>query len=294
MRAMLGLDLGGTQIKSGLVLSDGTLQQVVRTPTPQNDPTGLEAVEALAEAAKQYSGFDAVGLVVPGLVDAKTGVCKFSGTLGWRELPIAQMLQEKITKPVFLEHDVTAGGVAELVVGAAKGVDRGVVIAMGTALAAALIIDGKIFHPHPSVGEVGHAPLPNDRPCVCGKIGCVEMTVSGGALQRNYEALTGTKLSASEIVELAKQSQPEAAALVQELVHGLGFSITWLASTIAPQVVVLAGGLATAGAYLTDALAKELDQQIGIQLKPEIRVSELGGNSGCIGAGLVAHNRMSQ
>jgi glucokinase len=292
MRAMLGLDLGGTQIKSGLVLADGTLQQIIRTPTPQNDPSGLEAVLALAEIANQYSDFEAVGLVVPGLVDSKSGVCKFSGTLGWRELPIAQMLQEKITKPVFLEHDVTASGVAELFVGAAKGVDRGVVIAMGTALAAALIIDGKIFHPHPSVGEVGHAPLPNNRPCVCGKTGCVEMTVSGGALQRNYEALTGKKLSASEIVELAKQSDPEASVLVDELVHGLGFSITWLASTIAPEVVVLAGGLATAGSHLTDALEKELDKQIGIQLRPEIRVSTLGGNSGCIGAGIVAHNRM--
>jgi glucokinase len=293
MRAMLGLDLGGTQIKSGLVLADGSLQQVVRTPTPQNDPTGLEAIETLAEVAKQYSNFEAVGLVVPGLVDAQSGICKFSGTLGWRELPIAEMLQDKINKPVFLEHDVTAGGVAELVVGAAKGVERGVVIAMGTALAAALIIDGKIFHPHPSVGEVGHAPLPNNRPCVCGKTGCVEMTVSGGALQRNYQALTGDKLSASEIVELAKQLNEQATVLVDELVYGLGFSITWLASTIAPEVVVLAGGLATAGTYLTDALAKELERQIGIQLKPEIRVSTLGGNSGCIGAGLVAHNRMS-
>jgi glucokinase len=292
MRAMLGLDLGGTQIKSGLVLADGTLKQIIRTPTPQNDPSGLEAVATLAEIAMKYSDFEAVGLVVPGLVDAQSGVCKFSGTLGWRELPIAQMLQEKITKPVFLEHDVTAGGVAELFVGAAKGVDRGVVIAMGTALAAALIIDGKIFHPHPSVGEVGHAPLPNNRPCVCGKTGCVEMTVSGGAIQRNYEVLTGLKLSASEIVELAKSSDPEATALVEELVHGLAFSITWLASIIAPEAVVLAGGLATAGSYLTEALAKELDNQIGIQLKPEIRVSTLGGNSGCIGAGIVAHNRM--
>lgn len=293
MRAMLGLDLGGTHIKSGLVLADGTLQQVLRTPTPQNDSSGLEAVAALAEIAKQYSDFEAVGLVVPGLVDAQSGICKFSGTLGWRELPITQILQEKISKPIFLEHDVTAGGLAELVVGAAKGVDRGVVIAMGTALAAALIIDGKIFHPHPSVGEVGHAPLPNNRPCVCGKTGCVEMTVSGGALQRNFEALTGSRLSASEIVELAKNSHPEATVLVEELVHGLAFSITWLASTIAPEAVVLAGGLATAGPYLTDALAKELDKQIGIQLKPEIRVSTLGGNSGCIGAGLVAHNRMT-
>jgi glucokinase len=274
-----------------LVYSDGTLEQVLRTPTPQNDPTGIQAVETLTEIASKYQDFDAVGLVVPGLVDAANGICKFSGTLGWRELPIAQMLQDQLAKQVFLEHDVTAGGVAELGVGAAKGVQRGVVIAIGTALAAALIIDGKIFHPHPSVGEVGHAPLPNNRPCVCGKTGCVEMTVSGGALQRNFEAATGKSSGAQEIVQLAQQGDRQAVELVEELVHGLGFSITWLASTIAPEVVVLAGGLATAGSYLTDSLDRELSNQIGIQLRPEIRVSTLGGNSGCIGAGLVAHER---
>jgi glucokinase len=291
MRAMLGLDLGGTQIKSGLVFSDGTLEQVQRTPTPQNDPTGVASLSTLAEIAEKYSGYDAIGLVVPGLVDAELGICKFSGTLGWRELPIAKMLQDAVQKPVYLEHDVTAGGVAELGVGAARGVNRGVVIAIGTALAAALIIDGKIFHPHPSVGEVGHAPLPNDRPCVCGKTGCVEMTVSGGGLQRNYEAATGKKLQAEEIVSLAQSGDKAAEALVAEFVHGLGFSITWLASTIAPEVVVIAGGLATSGDFLRNALDAQLNQMIGIQLKPEIRLSSLGGNSGCIGAGLVAHNR---
>ena len=117
------------------------------------------------------------------------------------------------------------------------------------------------------------------------------MTVSGGALQRNFEAATGKKLAAQEIVELAQQGDKDALGLVDELAYGLGFSITWLASTIAPEVVVLAGGLATAGSYLTDSLAKQLDAQIGIQLRPEIRVSTLGGNSGCIGAGLVAHER---
>lgn len=292
MRAMLGLDLGGTQIKSGLVYEDGSLEQIKRTATPQNDPTGEQSVIALAEIAKSYQDFDAVGLVVPGLVDAAAGICQFSGTLGWRNLPIANMLQAELDKPVYLEHDVTAGGVAEVGVGQARGVDRGVVIAMGTALAAALIIDGKVYHPHPSVGEVGHAPLPNSRPCVCGKVGCVEMTVSGGALQRNYEALAGKKLSAREIVERSTQGDHAAAELVSELVSALAFVITWLSSTTAPEVVVLAGGLATAGSKLTDDLEKAMDRMIGIQLKPEIRVSKLGGNSGCIGAGLVAHERM--
>jgi glucokinase len=246
----------------------------------------------LAKIASGYSDYEAIGLVVPGLVDAELGVCKFSGTLGWRELPIAKMLQEVVNKPVFLEHDVTAGGVAELGVGVAKGVNRGVVIAIGTALAAAFIINGEIFHPHPSVGEVGHAPLPNNRPCVCGKTGCVEMTVSGGALQRNFESLSGKKLTAEQIVSLSQTGDTQAKELVDEFVHGLGFSITWLASTIAPEVVVLAGGLATSGDFLANALDKQLSEMIGIQLKPEIRLSTLGGNSGCIGAGLVAHNRM--
>jgi len=294
MTSMLGLDLGGTQIKSGLVELSGSIDQIRRTPTPQQDPSGEASVEVLAELASGYQDFEAVGLVVPGLVDAATGTCLLSGTLGWRNLPIARMLEQKINKPVFLEHDVTASGVAELKVGAAQGCDRAVVIAIGTALAAAMIIQGKVFHPHPSVGEVGHAPLPNNRPCVCGKSGCVEMTVSGGALSRNFLALTGENLTADEIISRSEQGDGPARELVAEFVHGLGFSITWLSSVIAPEVVVIAGGLASAKDFLSAALDQELSKQIGIQLRPEIRFSTLGGNSGCIGAGLTAYERMAK
>jgi glucokinase len=294
MTSMLGLDLGGTQIKSGLVSPDGSIDQILRTPTPQQDSSGEASVETLAEIASSYQNFEAVGLVVPGLVDAETGHCLLSGTLGWRNLPIARMLEQKINKPVFLEHDVTASGVAELKVGAARGADRAVVIAIGTALAAAMIINGRVFHPHPSVGEVGHAPLPNQRPCVCGKTGCVEMTVSGGALARNYLSLTGEELTADEIIKRSEQGAEPARELVAEFVYGLGFSITWLSSVIAPEVVVIAGGLASAKDFLVPALDAELTKQIGIQLRPEIRFSSLGGNSGCIGAGLTAYERMAK
>lgn len=291
MAAMLGLDLGGTHIKSGLISKEGNLSQLKRTATPNNDPTGEKSIALLAEICSGYSDYTAVGLAVPGLVDVASGVCIFSGTLGWRNVLLVDQLQQKIAKPVFLEHDLTAGGLAELKVGSATGLNRGVVIAIGTALAAALIIDGKVYHPHPSVGEIGHAPLPNDRSCVCGKSGCVEMTVSGGALSRNYLALTGESVEAKDIISLAESGSQPAAELFDEFIAGLGFVISWLSSALAPEVIVIAGGLAASGNLIKPRLAEQLDARLGIQLRPDIRFSNLGGNSGCIGAGLSAFER---
>ena len=298
MWRMLGIDLGGTQIKSSMVTASGEVKDVRRTPTPQNDPSGQQSIAVLSELIleykSQYPNLEAVGLVVPGLVDAQNGISLYTGTLGWRNLDIAKQISDRTGIPVALEHDVTAGGLAELKVGVARGLERGVVIQIGTALAAAFIIDGKIFHPHPSVGEVGHAPLPNNRPCVCGKTGCVEMTVSGGALARNYKALTGKDATAFEMLELQAQGDAPARELLEEFLSGLAFLITWLASSIAPQAVVISGGIALAKDFLVSGLEKELDNRIGIQLRPEIRISELSGDSGCIGAGMVAYERFAK
>lgn len=298
MWPILGIDLGGTQIKSSVVSRDGAVLEVTRTPTPQNDPSGQQAIAVLAELISNYRSkhpeLEAVGLVIPGLVDPKSGTSLFSGTLGWRNLPIAKLLSEKVSLPVFLEHDVTAGGLAELRVGQAKGFDRAVVIQIGTALAAAMIIDGEVYHPHPSVGEVGHAPLPNNRPCVCGKFGCVEMTVSGGALARNYKSATGKEANAFELIELYQAGDQVAVELLEEFVASLAFLITWLSSTLAPEAIVIAGGIASAKEFLEARLEAELEKRIGIQLKPKVLYSKLSGDSGCIGAGMVALERLAK
>jgi glucokinase len=288
---VLGLDVGGTTIKSGLVNSAGDLTDLRRTPTPQ-DKSGEQLVAALSELVTSYKQtspeLSAVGLCVPGIVDSENGIAVWSGTLGWRDLPLASMLSRATGLPVKLVHDVTAGGVAEQAIGAAKGFSSAVVIAIGTGLAASIILDGKIYRPHSAVGELGHVPTRNNRPCVCGKSGCLEMTCSGGALSRNYEAATGKTLPAHEIIELAEAGEKAAKELWDEFLSELGFSIRYIAGLLGPEAVVIAGGFGYLGNRITDPINKYLDEVITIQKRPQIITSSLEGTSGCIGAGLSA------
>ena len=292
---VLGLDVGGSTIKSGLVSSSGELSEILRTQTPNDDPDALKTIQVLAQLVSDYQAkadIGAVGLSIPGITDSELGISIFSGTLGWRNLPLQQMLSDEIGVPVFLVHDVTAGGLAELKVGEAKGVDSAAVIAIGTGLAVSLILDGKVYHPHASVGELGHVPTRNQRPCVCGKVGCLEMTVSGGALSRNYLAESGKQLAAHEIIELALSKDPVAMNLWGEFLDELGFACHHISSLLGPEVIVIAGGFGYLEDKIVIPLQNYLESALSIQRVPRVLVSKLEGTSGCIGAGLNAFQKL--
>lgn len=293
---VLGLDVGGSSIKSGLVDSQGSLSELARTPTPQDDPHALRLIEVLSELVEGYKSkakLEAVGLSVPGITDSDQGIAVFSGTLGWRNLPLQKMLSDEIGLPVFLVHDVTAGGIAELKIGAASGLDSAAVIAIGTGLAVSLVLDSKIYHPHASVGELGHVPTRNQRPCVCGKIGCLEMTCSGGALSRNYKGITGKDLPAHEVVELALAQEAAAKELWDEFLDELGFACHHISSLLGPDAIVIAGGFGYLGDKIVKPLQEYLENAMAIQKIPRVVVSKLDGTSGCIGAALNAHEKIS-
>jgi glucokinase len=289
---VLGLDVGGTTIKSALVNPEGQLRELRRTPTPQRDFQGDALVETLKSLVQSYReqepDIKAVGLSVPGVVDSENGIAVFSETLGWHDLPLASRLSDAVGLPVKLVHDVTVGGLAELRVGAAQGYKSAVVIIIGTGLAACLIIDGKVYRPHATVGEIGHGPTRNNRPCPCGKSGCLEMTASGGALVRNYFAATGETIAAHEVIARAEAGDQIAAELWQEFLDELDTTIHFLVSTLGPDLLVIAGGFGLLGEKIIKPIDEHLDRVIAIPHRPKVVTSNLEGTSGCIGAGLSA------
>lgn len=287
---VLGLDVGGTTIKSGLVSQDGSLQDLRRTPTPQQDFAGDELVKTLVKLVNDYRqdhpGLAAVGLSVPGIVDSENGIALFSETLGWKNLELAKRVGEAVGIPVRLFHDVTVGGFAELRVGAAKGFNSAIVIIIGTGLAACIIIDGKVYRPHATVGEIGHGPTRNQRPCPCGKFGCLEMTASGGALSRNYFAATGEKIPAHEVISRADASDAAAIELWQEFLEELSTTVHFLVAALGPEAIIIAGGFGSLGDKIIKPIDDHLDKVITIPHRPILLTSSLEGTSGCIGAGL--------
>lgn len=287
---VLGLDVGGTTIKSGLVSQDGSLRELRRNPTPQEDVTGEELVKTLVKLVDDYRNvlpdLSAVGLSVPGIVDSENGIALYSETLGWRNLELAKSLGQKAGIPVRLFHDVTVGGLAELRVGAAKGFDSSIIIIIGTGLGACIILDGKVYRPHATVGEIGHGPTRNQRPCPCGKFGCLEMTVSGGALSRNYFSATGENIPAHEVIARAEASDPAARELWQEFLEELSITVHFLVAALGPQSIIIAGGFGFLGDKILDPINQHLDGVIEVPQRPILLTSSLEGTSGCIGAGL--------
>lgn len=293
---MLGIDLGGTAIKSALVDVNGIASEQLSTPTPQKDPEGIASIRALAEIIQGYQEKHellGVGLAIPGLVDPANGISLFSGTLGWRNLEIITKLSELVSVKVALEHDVSAIGLAEAKIGGAAGADSAVVVGIGTALAASVIIGGSVYHPHPAIGELGHTPTKNSRPCVCGLTGCLEMTASGGALSRNYQALTGESINAVEIFKRSTDGEANAVELVDEFMDVLTTSFVFVAALIGPDRIVISGGVAQAGIGFIARLQRELDQKLTIHKKPKIIQSPMDAGAGSIGAGLMAWERFS-
>jgi glucokinase len=294
MSEILAIDLGGTAIKSAILSETNELLDTRSTPTPQNDATGHAAIEALSALIKSYQSshnFDRVGLVIPGLVDTQLGVSVFTGTLGWRNLPITEALTQKTRLPVHLDHDVTAAGLAELTLGASAPFQNSVLIQIGTGIASAIVLNGSIYRPHQQVGEIGHASVGNDRPCPCGLKGCLEMTASGGAISRTYFSRTGQLVAPIDIFKRSQAGEPDAQAVWNEMVDALALSFSWLASTIAPEAIIMGGGISQAGEPFANAVEARLKECLSIHKLPKILISTLSDQAACLGAGLMARTR---
>lgn len=292
---VLAFDVGGTDIKSALFDADGTALGLRRTPTPAGGEGGAERlIERLAELAddlrEQHPSVEpsAVGLVVPGIVDEKNGIGVFSSNLGWRDAPLRALAAERFGMPVAFDHDVRAASWAEHVLGGARSYENSVVLIIGTGIAGAILIDG---HPHTAggyAGEIGHSPI-GDWPCPCGARGCLEAVASAGAISRRYAEASGTSVGgAKEVIALAAAGDEIAARVWDEALDALTLSIAQLTAVIAPQAVVIGGGLSRAGGALFDELNARLRDRLSFHRIPALVPAELSGNAGILGSALWA------
>ncbi|MBP2475682.1 glucokinase [Crossiella equi] len=299
-RTVVAVDVGGTDIKAALVRGSaaGEAPEVVdrlRRPTPRGS-TGTATAEALvdliADLVREWSAtapVEAVGVVVPGIVDAETGTGVFSANLGWRDYPFRDALHARTGLPVVFEHDVRAGGLAEARLGAARGYTDAVFLPIGTGIAAALLLGGRPHAGGGYAGEVGHLSLGTDEPCACGQRGCLELRASSAAVARRYTERTGRPVrGAVDVAEAVRAGDPDAQAVWAEAVDALARGVVLLTTLLGLEAVVLGGGLAMAGDLLLRPLGDRLDELISFQRRPELRLAALGDEAGCLGAALLA------
>lgn len=260
MSRHLGLDLGGTYVK-WVVLEDGLVAAHGQTKT--RAAAGPEAViEKLIEAGRAAGPIDTVGIGVPGLFDDTAGTVTFLTNVPgkWKGRPLARLVGDALDAPARLINDARAFALAEWTLGAARGCDTAVFVAVGTGVGGGIVVGGA---PHEGregrAGELGHQTIDPDGPlCGCGNRGCLEAFVR--------EALEAKDVRRAGVL----------------LGIGIGNAIVLLA----PDLIVVGGGVAAAGERLLRPLRKEIARRVRVSVPVDVVPAELGVRAGAIGAAL--------
>ncbi|MFD3326299.1 ROK family protein [Streptomyces sp. NPDC058701] len=300
MKHVIALDVGGTGMKAALVADDGTLLHEARRATGrERGPDAVVetiqdfAAELLRTGAERFGRpASAAGVAVPGIVDAENGIAVYAANLGWRDVPLRELIGRRLGGiPVALGHDVRTGGLAEGRIGAGRGADRFLFVPLGTGIAGAIGIAGRIeAGAHGYAGEIGHIVVrPGGPACGCGQRGCLETLASASAVSRAWAAASGDPAAdaarCAEAVEAGDERAREVwLAAVGALADGLVTAITLLD----PRTLIIGGGLAEAGETLFTPLRAAVEERVTFQRLPHIVPAALGDTAGCLGAGLLA------
>jgi glucokinase len=301
-RAVIAADVGGTMIKAMVVAADGQVIKRSRVPTGARDGgtavlARLEDVgaglvrDARAAGAGQPAAF---GLAVPGIVDEAAGVARSAANIGWRDVPLASRLEERLGLPVAVCHDVRAAARAEAGFGPAAGAGDFLLVQVGTGIAAALVLDDRPYPgAHALSGEIGHLAVAaaGGRRCGCGGTGCLETVASAAAVTRRYRELSGRRVTgAASVARLVTAGDPAARRAWDEAVGALAGALAWCQGVLDSGLVVIGGGLSRAGPVLLEPLARELSGLLTVQRMPRLAASALGDRAGCVGAALAARS----
>ncbi|MDX6363909.1 MAG: glucokinase [Streptomyces sp.] len=234
----------------------------------------------------------AAGVAVPGIVDAGLGLAVYSANLGWRDVPLRRLLSERLHGvPVALGHDVRTGGLAEGRIGAGQGADRFLFVPLGTGIAGAIGIDGKVeAGAHGFAGEIGHIVVrPGGTACPCGQHGCLERYASAAAVSQAWAEASGDPgADAADCAKAVESGDARAVRVWQDAVDALADGLVTALTLLDPRTLIIGGGLAEAGETLFTPLRAAVERRVTFQKLPTVVPADLGDTAGCLGAGLLA------
>jgi len=256
----IGVDLGGSKIEIAALDDDGAARLRERVETPKGDyDATVRAIAGLVAAADAQLGRPcSVGLAIPGTISPTTGLVKNANSTCLIGHPLDKDVEAAIGRPVRAANDANCFALSEAVDGAARGADVVFGVILGTGVGGGLCVGGRVLSgPHAIAGEWGHNPLPaphaDELPgpeCYCGRRGCIETWCSGPALEGQYQARTGRRLSAAEIAATSGD-------VVDRYLDRLARSLAGVVNILDPDVIVLGGGLSN-----VDALYDELPARV--------------------------------
>jgi glucokinase len=317
----VGLDVGGSAMKAGVVDDNGRPLSAVSLPTEahRGPAAGLrrmaEAVRAAADAAALgVEDVAAVGVATPGLMDIPGGVLLDAPNLGvWRDVPVRRHLAEVFRLPTAFQNDANAAALGEHWAGAGRGYRSLVLFTLGTGIGGGIVLDDRVVEgAHSHAGELGHlrVELTDPRRCGCGRLGCLEAYASATAVvHRTREALAAGggrsslqptaargELAARDVFEAAAAGDELAAKVVEDTAFYLAVGAANVMHVLDPEVVVFGGGMTAAGEAFLERIRLHV-RRLAFPVPAErtaVCYAGLGNDAGFIGAAACARQLVKQ
>jgi glucokinase len=310
----IGIDLGGTNIKAGIL--DGNDQLVYRCSIATEAEQGFEHVfcrlvqlveNCICAADLTKADIAAIGYGTPGPMSHKEGIVYASPNLpGWKNIPLRARFSEATGLPVALENDANVAAYGEFVAGAGRGTRDMVMLTLGTGIGGGIVLDGQLQRgAYDNAAEIGHTiAVPNGRACPCGQRGCLERYSSANAVaERFVEALqsgeasplrarveAGEVLTSVDIARAARAGDALAARIWDETCYYLALACVNIQHMLNPECVVMGGGLIGAGEQLLGPIREHFEREAWTVARdyPRIELATLGDDAGVIGAATLA------
>ncbi len=290
----LGIDLGGTKIEAVLLNDDGKTIERKRVPTISSD--GYEAIvnritNLVNELLPLAEGINHIGICTPGAIDLKKGVLKNSNTICLIGKPLQKDLENQIGLSVFMENDANCFALAEASFGAAQAYNVVFGVIMGTGIGGGIVFNKQIHNgPNNIAGEWGHHALyPDGRMCYCGNKGCVEVYISGTALEKEWFELTGENHIVTDIVKngLLKKYP----IWKKKFILNFGRALSHVIDIVDPDCIVLGGGLSKVDFLYSEGKEAVYAETFSDNVVTPILKNKLGDSAGVFGAVLLGNKK---
>ena len=316
---MIGVDLGGSAVRIGVVTRAGRLRHFkqIRIPEGRKKDLVLACItggvrELIALEAKKGNKVISVGVGSPGIIKRDKGVVVTSPNFpGWSNVPLKSLIEEAVHLPVFLDNDANAAAFGEKWRGAGRKVNSLICLTMGTGIGGGIILDGNLWHgAHGMGGEIGHMTIDPDGPrCSCGNYGCLEAYSSATGMVRGAtEAIKEGKrtilkklsngddrqITAKMIYEAATQGDRLSIAILKKAGSSLGIAIISLINILNPDMIVLTGAVTGAWDLFMPAAYEEIEKRAysSVMNRTKIVRGKLPGSAGVVGAAGLAWRQM--
>ncbi len=282
---VVGIDLGGTGIKLGRFLKDGTCLETITVATPQPAKPNL-VVKAIAQGVKQLNlnyTCGAIGLGLPGPTDHARRIARKSINLpGWDDVPVAEWLEAQTGLPTVLENDANCAAMGEAWLGAGQEFQDFILLTLGTGVGGGIFLNGKLFTGRRgAAGELGLITLnPQGYPCRSGNQGSLEQYAAIGSIRRS------TGKEPATMGKLAQAGDPAALQFWEEYGKTLGAGLASLIYVLTPEAIIIGGGISASAEFFLPSTVEEINQRVvspsrdGLKLLP----AKLGNQAGMLGA----------